>query len=201
MSPAVKTPVIPVNAEMRSEQPVASRAIRSGDLPTMISSIDPHPHAAIDALCQRKIRAPLEDWEVAVFDELGPGDILFFDGSHQVFMNSDVTVFFLQIIPRLKSGVMVHVHDIFLPADYPPDWNQSLFAEQYLLAATMLCGAPPVPGDVPELLHLHRRLKATSVFLSVATLSLRGAWTPGKESDDETYDLHTGSGPPRHLRN
>ena len=121
----------------------ASRAIRSGGLPTIISSIDPRPRAAIDALCQRKIRAPLEDCDIRIFGELDAGDFLFFDGSHRVFMNSDVTVFFLELLPRLKPGVLVHVHDIFLPADYPPDWNQSLFAEQYLLAAMLLCGAPP----------------------------------------------------------
>jgi len=121
----------------------ASRALRAAALPTVISSIDPRPRAEIDALCQRKIRAPLEDCNLAIFDELDAGDILFFDGSHRVFMNSDVTVFFLEILQRLKPGVLVHIHDIFLPADYPPDWNQSLFAEQYLLAAMLLCGAPP----------------------------------------------------------
>jgi hypothetical protein len=121
----------------------ASRAIRSAALPTIVSSIDPRPRATVDALCQRKIRAPLEDCDIALFDELAAGDVLFFDGSHRVFMNSDVTVFFLDVLPRLKPGVWVHVHDIFLPADYPPDWNQSLFAEQYLLAAMLLCAAPP----------------------------------------------------------
>jgi predicted O-methyltransferase YrrM len=121
----------------------ASRAIKSASLPTIISSIDPRPRAEVDALCQRKIRAPLEDCAVAVFDELNAGDVLFLDSSHRVFMNSDVTVFFLEILPRLKPGILIHVHDIFLPADYPPDWNQSLFAEQYLLAAMLLCGTPP----------------------------------------------------------
>jgi len=121
----------------------ASHAIKSGSLPTIISSIDPRPRAEVDALCQRKIRAPLEDCAVAVFDDLHAGDILFLDSSHRVFMNSDVTAFFLDILPRLKPGILVHVHDIFLPDDYPPDWNQSLFAEQYLLAAMLLCGAPP----------------------------------------------------------
>jgi predicted O-methyltransferase YrrM len=121
----------------------ASHAIKSAALPTVISSIDPRPRAEVDALCQRKIRAPLEDCAVAVFDELNAGDILFLDSSHRVFMNSDVTAFFLDILPRLKPGILIHVHDIFLPADYPPDWNQSLFAEQYLIAAMLLCGAPP----------------------------------------------------------
>jgi hypothetical protein len=121
----------------------ASHTRQAAKLPTIISSIDPRPRAEIDALCQRKIRAPLEDCDLALFDELAAGDILFFDGSHRVFMNSDVTVFFLEVLQRLKPGVLVHIHDIFLPADYPPDWSQSLFAEQYMLAAMLLCGAPP----------------------------------------------------------
>jgi hypothetical protein len=121
----------------------ANHTRQAANLPTIISSIDPRPRAEIDTLCQRKIRAPLEDCDLALFDELSAGDILFFDGSHRVFMNSDVTVFFLEVLQRLKPGVLVHIHDIFLPADYPPDWSQSLFAEQYMLAAMLLCGAPP----------------------------------------------------------
>jgi hypothetical protein len=121
----------------------ANHTRHAAGLPTIISSIDPRPRAEIDTLCQRKIRAPLEDCDLALFDELAAGDILFYDGSHRVFMNSDVTVFFLEVIQRLKPGVLVHIHDIFLPADYPPDWSQSLFAEQYMLAAMLLCGAPP----------------------------------------------------------
>jgi len=121
----------------------ASHTRDAASLPTIISSIDPRPRAEIDSICQRKIRAPLEDCDLTLFDELSAGDILFFDGSHRVFMNSDVTVFFLEVIQRLKPGVLVHIHDIFLPADYPPDWSQSLFAEQYMLAAMLLCGAPP----------------------------------------------------------
>jgi len=121
----------------------ASHTLRGAALPTIISSIDPRPRAEIDALCHRKIRAPLEDCDLSLFDELTTGDILFFDGSHRVFMNSDVTVFFLEVMQRIRPGVLVHIHDIFLPADYPPDWNESLFAEQYMLAAMLLCGTPP----------------------------------------------------------
>ena len=128
----------------------ASHTRDAASLPTIISSIDPRPRAEIDSICQRKIRAPLEDCDLALFNELTAGDILFFDGSHRVFMNSDVTVFFLEVIQRLKPGVLVHIHDIFLPADYPPDWSQSLFAEQYMLAAMLLCGAPPFKVIFPS---------------------------------------------------
>jgi len=53
-------------------------------------------------------------------------------------MNSDVTVFFLDILPRLKKGVIVQIHDIFLPLDYPPAWAKKFYSEQYLLASYLL---------------------------------------------------------------
>jgi hypothetical protein len=67
------------------------------------------------------------------------------DGSHRSFMNSDVTVFFLEVLPRLQSGVLVHMHDIFLPEDYPPHsmlnfYPHRYWSEQYLLAASLLAG-------------------------------------------------------------
>jgi hypothetical protein len=62
------------------------------------------------------------------------------DGSHRVLMNSDATVFFLEVLPRLKPGVVVHMHDIFLPNDYPLRWRELYYSEQYMLAAYLLAG-------------------------------------------------------------
>ena len=56
-------------------------------------------------------------------------------------MNSDVTVFFLEILPKLKSGVKVFIDDIFLPEDYPPDWVERNYSEQYLLATLLLANS------------------------------------------------------------
>jgi hypothetical protein len=53
-------------------------------------------------------------------------------------MNSDVTVVFLDIVPRLRPGVLVHFHDVFLPYDYPPRWGKRYYSEQYVLAARLL---------------------------------------------------------------
>lgn len=128
----------------------ARHAIQVGRLKTTVTSIDPQPRAEIDALCDQVLRVPLEECELAVFDQLESGDFLFFDGSHRVFQNSDVVVFFLEVIPRLKPGVLVHIHDIFLPADYPPAWSSFLFSEQYLLGAMLLCGAPPFRTILPN---------------------------------------------------
>jgi hypothetical protein len=128
----------------------ARHAIQSAELPTILSSIDPTPRAEIDALCDEILRAPLEDCDIELFGELDAGDILFFDGSHQVWQNSDVTTFFLDVIPRLQPGVLVHLHDIFLPDDYPPSWEDRLYNEQYLLAAMLLCGDPPFRVVLPN---------------------------------------------------
>lgn len=108
---------------------------------TRIVSIDPQPRAEIDALCDQIMRAPLEEVDLAVFDDLRSGDILFFDGSHRVLQNSDVSVFFLEVLPRLASGVHVHVHDILLPNDYPSDWTERYYSEQYILATLLIFGA------------------------------------------------------------
>jgi hypothetical protein len=124
---------------------IARRAILDCRLRTRVISIDPQPRAEIDGLCDEIIRRPLEDCDLSIVDRLGPGDIFFMDGSHRCFMNSDVTIFFLEILPRLRPGVRVHLHDIFLPLDYPPWWllrftPHRYWSEQYLLAASLLAG-------------------------------------------------------------
>src|SRR4051812_36242662 len=118
----------------------AGRAVRDGGLSTELISIDPHPRAAIDELCDRVIRAPLETADLSLFGELQPGDVVFFDGSHRLFMNSDVAVFFLEVIPRLPPGVLFGIHDIVLPADYAPGNAPRFWNEQHVLAAFLLGG-------------------------------------------------------------
>jgi hypothetical protein len=120
----------------------ARRAITDHNLPTKITSIDPLPRAECDELCDRLVRDRFEDTALSVIDELEAGDVLYMDGSHRCFPNSDVTVFFLEVLPRLKSGVIVAVHDILLPYDYPPRWMKRFYSEQYVMGAYMLgCGA------------------------------------------------------------
>lgn len=119
----------------------ARRAIDDLGLNTRITSIDPEPRAGIDHLCDRVLRIPLQDADPAVFEELEPGDILFLDGSHRLHMGSDVMAFFFDVLPRLAPGVLVQVHDIMLPADYPESWRWRYYSEQYLLAA-LLTAAP-----------------------------------------------------------
>ena len=118
----------------------ARRAIRDHGLRTRITSIDPSPRAEIDDICDHVIRQPVESVEPETFDILQPGDILFIDSSHRTLMNSDVTMLFLDVLPRLRPGVLVQVHDVTLPCDYPPQWSDRFYSEQYLLAAYLLAG-------------------------------------------------------------
>jgi len=125
----------------------ARRAVRLYGLRTQLASIDPEPRNQIDRLCDQVIRKPLERCDPAMFQALEAGDILFLDSSHRAFQGSDVTVFFLEILPRLKPGVIVHVHDIYLPDDYISGHLDKLWNEQYLLATALLFG-----GDAFEIL-------------------------------------------------
>jgi hypothetical protein len=117
---------------------VVARAIRDGGLATRLTSIDPAPRSDVDALCDDVVRAPLEAVGATPFAGLERGDIVFFDGSHRVFMNSDTTIFVLDVLPELPPGVLVGIHDILLPADYLPEWRDWWFAEQYLIGALLL---------------------------------------------------------------
>lgn len=118
-----------------------ARACRDGGLGTRVISIDPHPRAEVDELCDEVVRKPLEGADLSVFGEVEAGDVVFFDGSHRVFMNSDVAVFFLDVLPELPAGVLVGIHDIYLPDDYPADIAERYYSEQYMLAAYLLGGA------------------------------------------------------------
>jgi Methyltransferase domain len=119
----------------------AREAIRTHGLRTRIISIDPMPRSEISGLCDVQLRQPLEQTDLRVFAELEAGDVVFMDGSHRVFQNSDATVFVLDVLPQLAPGVLVGIHDITLPHDYPPAWRTRFYSEQYLLAAYLLGGA------------------------------------------------------------
>lgn len=118
----------------------ARRAVERFGLRTRLVSIDPQPRNVIDDLCDQVIRKPLERCAPEMFETLAPGDVLFLDSSHRAFQGSDVTVFFLEILPRLNPGVIVHLHDIYLPDDYVSGHVARLWNEQYLLATALLFG-------------------------------------------------------------
>ena len=124
----------------------ARAALKHHSSSVRIVSIDPEPRVEIDRLCDEVIRGKLEDVDLALFDQLDDGDVMFVDSSHRSFMNSDVTATMLEILPRLKPGVLVGFHDICLPFDYPERWKKRAFNEQYLLGCYLL--ANPTYLDV-----------------------------------------------------
>ena len=128
----------------------AARAKRDRKLATRIVSIDPEPRAAVDSVCDEVIRYGLETADLSVFFDLEPGDIVFMDGSHRSFMNSDVTVFMLDVLPYLKPGVIIHFHDIVLPYDYPESFSSWYWNEQYILAAYLLAAKEKVKILMPS---------------------------------------------------
>jgi hypothetical protein len=81
------------------------------------------------------------DIPLEAFEELEAGDVLFVDTSHTVKTGSDVNHIVLDVLPVLASGVVVHVHDIFLPYEYPRRWVREkglYWSEQYLLQAFLI---------------------------------------------------------------
>ena len=84
------------------------------------------------------IRSTVEEVDRGLFARLGKDDILFIDSSHVIRPQGDVVVEYLELLPLLQPGTLVHVHDIFTPRDYPSEWvidNVWLWNEQYLVEA------------------------------------------------------------------
>jgi predicted O-methyltransferase YrrM len=118
---------------------VTARAISDGGLATRLTCVEPYPRdfvrhiEAVHELREERV----EHTPMAVFEELRAGDVVFVDSSHVVKTGSDVVHLLLEVVPRLAPGVVVHLHDIFIPEDYPQDWVRAGFGwnEQYLLQA------------------------------------------------------------------
>jgi hypothetical protein len=117
---------------------VAWKAKQDQNLQTRIISIDPFPRAEIDEISDKIIRQPFELVDLEIMAELKENDVLFIDNSHRILPNSDSTVFFLEVLPLLKKGVIVHIHDIYLPYDYPQVMCDRFYSEQYGLAICLL---------------------------------------------------------------
>lgn len=117
---------------------VAYKAKQEQNLETTIISIDPMPRAEIDKLSDEIIRTPFENSNFDLIGQLEKGDILFIDNSHRILPNSDSMVFFMEVLPYLKKGVIVHIHDIYIPYDYPQFMCERSYSEQYGLAMNLM---------------------------------------------------------------
>lgn len=111
-----------------------ARAVADGGLATEITAIDPAPRATIDGLPVRVLHHPVQQIDPAAFAAMEAGDVLIVDSSHVLMPGSDVDVILNDILPRLSSGVLVHVHDVFLPDPYPAAWRWRGYNEQVAVA-------------------------------------------------------------------
>lgn len=133
--------VIEIGAGMSTRIAAAALARnRAEQHPGELTCIEPFPQPRLthDMPAVTLIQRPVEDVPLDTFDALRDGDILFIDSSHAVRFGGDVCREFLEILPRLKAGVWIHVHDVFFPYDYPAEWlieRRLAFNEQYLLEA------------------------------------------------------------------
>ena len=105
-----------------------------------LTCIEPYPDDRLNGsqFSTQMITRRVEELDVDFFSCLEANDILFIDSSHTVKFGSDVCYEFLELLPSLKRGVWVHVHDIFFPHDYPAEWllkRRLALNEQYLLEA------------------------------------------------------------------
>jgi predicted O-methyltransferase YrrM len=105
---------------------------------TSLICIEPYEQPWLESMGVKVIRQSVEDIDMAMFAQLQENDILFIDSSHIIRPQGDVLFEYLTLLPQLNKGVVIHVHDIFTPKDYPDDWikrDHLFWNEQYLLEA------------------------------------------------------------------
>ena len=139
---------------------------------TVLTCIEPFERKWLEKIEGiRLIKERVEDLPVKMFSLLEENDILFIDSSHVIRPENDVLFEYLELIPHLKKGVIIHIHDIFSPRHYRTEWLQEEFRfwnEQYLLEAFLYY------NDSFEILYSVNHLKnsafrETRIFLTTLT--------------------------------
>ena len=114
-----------------------AQAVADGGFACTITCIDPQPRADIGRLPVTLHRRLFAAADAALADGLAPGDILLIDSSHVAMPGSDVDLLLNAVLPRLQPGVLVHLHDIFLPDPYPAGWGWRGYNEQVAVAGLL----------------------------------------------------------------
>ena len=153
------------------------RAVRDGGLETEITTIDPAPRADIGKLGIALVASTVQEAGFGSFGGLADGDVLMIDSSHILMPGTDVDFLLNRVLPGLAAGVVVHVHDIFLPDDYPRSWDWRGYNEQ--LGITAL-----IAGGGWEILFASRYVTTRMSDDVAATVLARlpldpGAWEAG----------------------
>ena len=108
---------------------------------TQITCIEPFENKWLDDLNIEILRKKIEDTDESNYLALASGDIFFLDSSHIIRPQGDILKVFLEILPKLNRGVLVQIHDIFTPKDYPEQWiikENKFWNEQYLVETLMM---------------------------------------------------------------
>ena len=132
--------------------------------------IDPYPNEVLRSgfpELSKLISTKVEEIDLSVFKELEENDILFIDSSHVLKIGNDVQCEYLEILPRLDKGVIVHIHDIFLPCEYPKKWILEMhrfWNEQYILQAFLAFNSAFEVLWAGAYMHLRHHDKLEEVF-------------------------------------
>lgn len=119
---------------------VINAALQENDQEYEHLIIEPDPTPAINGVDAKLIESEVQDVPMSVFDSLTEDDVLFIDSTHVARIGSDVLYECLNVIPQLDEGVLLHIHDIFLPYEYPRSWFTKYrwsFNEQYFVQALL----------------------------------------------------------------
>lgn len=121
------------------------RALEDEGLDSAVTAIDPAPRATLAAAAASRpgltlVRRTLQAAGLEPFADLASGDLLLIDSSHLLMPGSDVDLLFAEVLPRLPAGILVQVHDIFLPDGYPADWAWRGYNEQQGLVGWIVSG-------------------------------------------------------------
>ena len=113
---------------------------RASGSPCRHLCIEPYESPWLERIGVEIVRRPVEAVDIAVFTELQAGDVLFIDSTHVVRPQGDVLFLIHEVLPLLANGVMIHIHDIFTPRDYPRAWLERrwFWTEQYVLEALLV---------------------------------------------------------------
>ena len=145
---------------------VLTRASERG-MGGLFESIEPYPRAAFRGITGvTHIEATCQAVDASVFETLRAGDMLFVDSSHAVKVGSDVVRIYLEIIPRLATGVLVHIHDIYLPYLYSRHVLETYFGwQETVLVQALLTNNPRLTILAAEsALHYDRRAEMCALF-------------------------------------
>lgn len=124
----------------------AEKALTKNEVDAEITCVEPYPYKALTNLQNIKlIKDEVQNVPYEAFEELEEGDVLFIDSTHIVRIDGDVPYLILEILPRLKKGVYIHIHDIPFPYNvpYPADlwifkrafpmyWTEAMLVQAFL---------------------------------------------------------------------